>query len=339
MILVTGSNGLIGSHLLYYLTSKGNRVRALVRDKSRINTIKKIFGYYTTKPGELFEKIEWAEGDVTDYDSLEETFADVTQVYHTAAYVSFNPRNAPLIYDTNIKGTANIVNICLVKKNIKLCHISSIAALGINETGGLINEETLWKPTKNLSAYSLSKYHSEMEVWRGITEGLNAVIVNPSVVLGPGDWDKSSAAFIKKLSNGFKYYTSGINGFVDVNDVAMAMITAMESNVSSERFIISAENLSYREIINLIARYCNNPEPTIKANVFILKILQKVESFKTFLFNTEPLITKDIVSISKNISQYSNSKSKEILQINYKSITESLNDVCVLLKKEKQQLH
>jgi nucleoside-diphosphate-sugar epimerase len=341
MILITGSSGLVGSHLLYYYAEKGEKIRALIRDHKKKDSVLRTFSYYSPSSEKLLDNIDWYIGDVTDPSSLEEALIGIDYVYHTAAFVSFNHRNKKKIFDTNVRGTANIVNLCLEKEIKKLCYVSSIAALGQNENGAPVTEDILWKPSKKVSAYSLSKYHSEMEVWRGITEGLNAVIVNPSVILGPGDWSKGSPAFFEFASKGLKYYTNGANGFVDVRDVVQGMVKAMESNITSERFTLSSDNLSYFDFFSLLSSSLGNKPPYKKANNLILLVAQKFESMRSFIFNTEPKLTRDTINISKKTTGYSNSKSIEILGIKYKPIKESVFEIGSLYLSEKtiQRLH
>jgi nucleoside-diphosphate-sugar epimerase len=336
MILVTGSNGLVGSHLLYHLTAQGIRVRALIRDTHKIPLVEHTFAYYTKTPQQLMELIDWAEGDVTDIYSLEKAMECIDKVYHTAAFVSFLPRHRNKIFDTNIKGTANVVNLCIEKKVNKLCFVSSIAALGQNENGEPITEDILWKPSKNISAYSLSKYHSEMEVWRGITEGLNAVIINPSVILGPGDWKKGSQAIFAAAEKGIPFYPKGTNGFVDVRDVVEGMVNAMDSDISAERFTLSAENLSYGSFLTYIAEAFNNKPPTKKVNNLFLSVVQKLEFLRSVIFNCEPRITSDMVTISQHNTYYSNQKSKDKLRLNYKSIKDTIGEISSIYKMEKK---
>ncbi len=183
MIVVTGGTGLVGSHLLYELTSRGFQVKALKRESSNINQTLRIFEYYSENAPALFAKIEWVNGDILDRISLDENINEGDEVYHTAAFVSFVPSLKRKVFNNNIIGTENIVNVCLSKKARKLIHVSSVAALGSSIDKLPVTEDLIWSPSKKHSNYSISKFHSEMEVWRGIEEGLNAVILNPSIIL------------------------------------------------------------------------------------------------------------------------------------------------------------
>ena len=190
MIVVTGGTGLVGAHLLYDLCKKHEHVRALKRQNSDLKQVKKTFFYYSHDAENLFQKIEWVNADVTDYFSLEDAFKDAKQVYHVAAMVSFHEKDNRKMMEINVKGTANVVNAALHHKIEKLCYVSSIAALGRPDANELATEETPWKDSDKSTAYSISKYKAELEVWRGIEEGLNAVIVNPSVILGPAKFSQ-----------------------------------------------------------------------------------------------------------------------------------------------------
>jgi dihydroflavonol-4-reductase len=191
MILVTGGTGLVGSHLLYDLVKSGASVRALKRAGSDLKGVLKTFSFYSQVPEELFSRIQWVEGDIEDMASLEDAMEGADKVYHCAAIVSFLPQDRSAMLRVNVEGTANVVNACLQKQVSKLCHVSSIASLGRNSTSDLVNEETHWKTSPQNSWYAISKYGAEREVWRGAEEGLKVVVVNPSVILGPGSWNKS----------------------------------------------------------------------------------------------------------------------------------------------------
>lgn len=334
MIFVTGGSGLLGSHLLFDLLSQGHPVKVLVRSAGSKQNILSTFGYYTTDPESLYRKIDWVEGDVTDIYSLSEAFDNVDYIYHTAACVSFNPKDKKKIYQTNVEGTANVVNLCLEKGIRKLCFVSSIASLGSTEDGSPVNENVLWKPTKNASDYSVSKFKSEMEVWRGITEGLNAVIVNPSVILGPGNWGFGSSSFFPVVAKGFKYYTYGSNGFVDVRDVSKAIIKLMESEISGERFLISAENIGFKELFTQIANALNVAPPTIFANPLLSSLAWRIEAIKAKLLFSQPKITRNTIISSHKKSLFTSLKISEAIGIEFRSIENSIKEIAEFYKKD-----
>jgi len=316
MVLVTGGTGLLGAHLLYRLASAKMKVRALTRLLSNIQRTRKIFSYYCNNPDELIESIDWVEGDISDLFALSDALENVTQVYHCAAYVSFSKKNKSRMFNINVNGTANLVNLLLTKENIKLMHVSSIAALGVNQSGKAITEETRFAIDGTNSLYSLSKYFSELEVWRGITEGLNAVIVNPSVIIGPGNWDSGSALLFHTIAKKMKYYTNGTSGYVGVEDVVSIMLQLMESECKDEQFIISSENLDYETFFSLISDSLNNQPPSKQLTPQLVKLAYFGDTIISFILNREPKLTKSAIrTIFKKLS-YSNEKI--ISQLNYK---------------------
>ncbi|MFC2151448.1 NAD-dependent epimerase/dehydratase family protein [Bacteroidota bacterium] len=334
MILVTGGTGLVGSHLLYELVKLNKSVKAIIRNRDKIQLVKKVFSYYSEDPDGLINKIQWIDGDVLDVYSMEDAFNGVKKVYHCAAIVSIGGKNKDELLSANIQGTENIVNLCIDHKINKLCHVSSIASLGESLNGDLITENTKWNASKNRSAYSVSKYKSEMEVWRGIQEGLNAVIVNPSVILGPGFWNSGIGSLFTRAAKGLKYYTAGSTGFVDVRDVSEVMIKLMESDISSERFIINSENLVYKTLFDQIAEVMQVKKPKKKATKNLLIAALALDSIASMFGFKKKEITKDVIRASLSTSKYSNEKIKNTIGQNFISIKESIQDVADKFNKE-----
>ncbi len=335
MILVTGSSGLLGSHLLYELASKGKKIKALVRNLESKKEILQTFSFYTPNPDLLLQQLEFAIGDVLDVFSLLDALEGVEQVYHCAAMVSFSPKDADRMLKTNIEGTANVVNACLEKKIKKLCHVSSVAALGKAMDNDEVTEETFWKNSSENSVYSISKYSSEREVWRGVQEGLQAIVVNPTVILGPGNWEKGSSNLFRSSKKGMKFYTHGITGFVDVRDVASCMIQLMESSISNERFIITSENIAYRDFFNWANSAFNNSVPTIYAYPFLSNLVWRLEKIICFFTQTEPLITRETTRSAHQQNYFSNHKVTAALQHVFIPVKESINHTCSCLSKIK----
>jgi nucleoside-diphosphate-sugar epimerase len=334
MILVTGGTGLVGSHLLFDLVNQDKSVRAIIRDKNKINQVRKIFSYYSDDFENLIQRIDWVEGNVLDLYSLDQAFADVKKVYHCAAIVSFDGNDKAQLINSNVQGTENIVNLCLEKKIEKLCHVSSIASLGGSLNGDIIDEDSKWTTSKNHSAYSESKYKSEMEVWRGVQEGLNAVIVNPSVILGPGFWNSGSGSLFSKAAKGMKYYTSGGTGFVDVRDVSDVMIQLMESEINGERFVLNTENLKYKELFDLIADEMGVKKNQKEATESLLKIAAIADNVASKLKIKKREITKDVVRSSMSVSSYSNNKILNEIGIKFIPINESIRRIAEKYKNE-----
>lgn len=335
MILVTGGTGLVGSHLLLDLVKKGGRVRALRRKGSNTDEVRKIFSYYSDQADELFSKIEWKDGDLLDVFSLSEAMEGITQVYHCAAIVSLNPKDGDKMIFNNVTGTANMVNAALENKIQKFCHVSSVAALGI-EIGKEISEETHWNDKTNFSAYAISKYLSENEVWRASQEGLPIVIVNPSVVIGPGNWKRSSGDIFKVANKGMSWYSSGGIAYVDVRDVAKAMQLLTESGIRNERFIVSSENMPYKKFIGLVCAGIGKPLPNKKAGSLMLEFVWRADKIRSQLIGTRNLITKEIARYATMDLSYSNKKIKNTLSFDFIPIARSISDTSTHFLSDKK---
>lgn len=337
MILVTGGTGLVGSHLLWHLLQKGEKVRAIHRPGSDLQQVRKVFGY--GKPAgtgkeraksaatlnELFDRIEWFPADMLDPVSLSEAMEGVSKVYHCAAIISFDPSERKQTIKSNVDTTAAIVDLCLEFGVKKLCHVSSVSAIGSRYDGEPVTEEDLWRHSKRRTGYSISKFYSEMEVWRGINEGLNAVIVNPSVILGPGNWHRGSGRFFAAVIRGMKYYTEGMTGFVDVRDVCQCMIFLMESDISAERFILNGENIYYRDLFNMIADALGKPRPTTYASKRLVELGWRLEWLRSRLTFSKPNLTKETARGGRSISRFSNQKIKEATGHEFIPINETIS--------------
>ncbi len=334
MIVVTGATGLLGSHLLYQLAEKGEKVKALKRANSETATTQKIFSYYSRESKKLWEKIEWVDSDILDIHALLDVIEKGDKVYHTAAIVSFDPEKKDEIFETNVTGTANVVNACLQKKAEKLAYVSSIAALGRTSHTDTTNEETEWKPGNKISPYAQSKYEAEREVWRGMAEGLKAVIINPSVILGPGDFSKGSIKMFPTVYNGLKFYTGGMNGYVDVNDVARALILLMDGKISNDRFIVSAENISYKDLFDMISQELNVKTPQRKAGKFLSELSWRIFKVHSMITGKEPLITRQTARTANNTYRYSNQKISNALRMTFTPIRETIKKTAEIFLRE-----
>ena len=331
MVLVTGGTGLVGSHLLFSLVKKGEKVRALKRNSSDIKNVGKVFSYYSIDHQQLASQIEWVDGDILDVCSLTEAMENVAVVYHCAAIISFDPKDNELMMKTNVTGTANIVNAALEKKVKKLCYVSSVAALG--EVRTEINETVFWKSSPKNSNYSISKYAAEREVWRGIEEGLNAVIVNPSVIIGGGDWDKSSSRMIRRAYKKISFYAEGVTGFVDVHDLTAIMIQLTEGNINKERFIVSSENLSYKDFFSVANACFGNKPPTIKVGKLLYEMAWRTANIKSYVTGKQTSITKEIARTACQKNYYSNKKIKDTLGFEFIPVKKSIEDTCRLFRE------
>jgi len=321
MILVTGGAGLVGSQLIRSLLSAGCRVRAIFNK--------------TPLPFFTEGQVEQYPCSILDVVGLEEVMQGVDEVYHCAAIVSYDPARKHELFTINVEGTINVVNAALNTGVKKLVHVSSVAALGRIKENVPVNENINWSEETSNSNYGRSKYLSELEVWRGIGEGLNAVIVNPVIILGDGDWNSGSSQIFKSMYNEFPWYTEGISGFVDVRDVAGAMIGLMQSNISSERFIISAENRSYHEIFNLIADGFGKKKPAKKVTPFIAAMVWRLEGLKKIFTGKSPLLTKETAAAAQASVTFDNKKLLQFLPgFKYRSIEETIEYTCGMMEKK-----
>ncbi len=320
MILVTGGTGLLGSHLIKALLSQNLRLRALYR-----NTIPSFAGA---------EKVNWVQADILDVIDLEDACRDVQQVYHCAGMVSFDPKQRRELFQVNVEGTANVVNACINAGVQKLLFVSSVSALGrIRETEA-INETMTWSEETSNSEYGKSKYLAEMEVWRGIGEGLHAVIVNPVIILGAGDWSKGSSGIFKSVYNEFPWYSDSVSGFVDVEDAVKAMILLMQSDITAQRFIISAENISYKALFDMIARSFGKKAPGKKVTPLFAAIVWRLEAIKASFSGKTPFVTKETSKTALAKVNFDNSKLlKALPSFAYTPLERSIERICAELKQ------
>jgi nucleoside-diphosphate-sugar epimerase len=256
----------------------------------------------------------------------------VDYVYHSAAIVSFHKSDRQEMMRANVEGTANIVNVALEKGVRKLCHVSSIAALGRAENDGVTDESTPWVNSRENSTYSVSKYNAEKEIWRGMEEGLDAVIVNPSIILGLAAPHKGSSQLFSKVWNGLKFYTSGVNGFVDVRDVSRLMIMLMESDISGERFVVNAGNVSYKEIFDRIAKAYNKPAPFLPVNRFMSAVAWRMFKAISLFTGKPPLVTKETARTAGSEYRYANEKIKDALDFSFIEIDKTIEETAINIK-------
>ncbi len=327
MILITGATGLVGSHIMLQLLEHNKKLRCLVRNANALQI-----------PSDKKHLVEIIEGDILDVIALEKAMQDVEQVYHCAAIVSFHPKEIQQLFQTNIEGTANVVNACIDAQVKKLCFISSVSALGRLRVGVEVDETMSWTEETSNSNYGKSKYLAEMEVWRGIGEGLKAVIVNPTIILGLSDWNKGSSKVFQTAYNEFPWYTEGVTGLVDVLDVAHLSIQLMESEITAQRFIISAENVPYRKLFDLIAEGFRKNKPTKKVTPFLASLVWRLEALKGKITGKAPLLTKETSNTAQAKVYFNNKKLLEALpNFKYQSIEKTVERLCKEYK-EKYQL-
>lgn len=322
MILVTGGTGFLGSHLLARLANEEVSVRALKRQNSSTEFLKIILAQ--TGKSDFFKKIEWVECDLLDYSSLLEATKDITHIFHAAASVSFLKKDFNDTITNNVRGTENLINAALINGVKRICHVSSIAALGNAENGELIDENTEWKTHKNNSSYSISKYYSELHVWRGFSEGLTGVIVNPSLIMGKG----MSFSDAVEMINKYPYYPCGSNGFIDVSDVVEIMTKlTLHTEITGERYILSAENLSLKQLVEYFLESTGKNLKSKKISKSSLKFFYVLLRVMNFIVNRKTVISKDMIRMITTDYAFSNQKIKTELSYNFKSVEETVKSL------------
>jgi len=332
MVLVTGGTGLLGSHILFHLVKNGERVKAIYRDFNSIQKVERLFSYYSKDSHKLCKDITWVEANILDIPSLEEAFESVTKVYHAAAFISFNPKDWSTLRKTNVEGTTNIVNLCLDKNITKLCYASSIAAIGKSTNNETVTEDNEWVDSE-LNVYAVSKHRAEMEVWRGSQEGLDVVIVNPGIILGPGNWNQGSGRLFKNAAKGMRSYFPGGTGFISANDVATIMIRLMNSTIKNERYITVAQNLSYKEVFSMISVSFGLPIPQKRIPIWVLECLWRIDWFLSYLLGKKRKLTKNTVKSLQNRQEFSHKKIKEVLQYEFEDLKTCIDVTCRILKE------
>ncbi len=337
MILVTGGTGLVGSHLLFSLAQSGKKIYALKRKNSSLVDLYRVFKHYSNKAEDLLKKIHWVEGDILNMEDSGAYMNDISEVYHCAALVSFDHSRRHEMMETNVRGTASIVDLCLQKGVNKFCFVSSISAIGPVGENGIADEESYWKNSRNASWYSWSKFNSELEVWKGMAQGLNVCIVNPSVILGLGSWSKGSGSLFSMIDGGQSFYTEGITGYVDVRDVVKVMTILMDKEIFGERFILNSENLGYKEIFMMIASGLEKKPPGIRAGRYLTSLGWRIQSLLSAFSGRSPVFTRELARASQNRKAYSNEKLVKTLGLKFIPVAESIQEICEAYKEKKSK--
>jgi dihydroflavonol-4-reductase len=337
-IFVTGGTGLVGSHLLLSLLQKGYRVRALRRSSSDLDQVRRTFAWYVEDYEVLLDNIEWVEGDLQDIYSIEPLLKGIAMIYHCAAMVSFSRESRKEMIETNVTGTANLVNAALSMGVSGICHVSSVSALGKSSGGELVTEETGWVPSRKNSGYSLSKFFSETEIWRGVAEGLDAVVVNPSIIVGPGNWKSGSPSFFRMIHRGMPFYTTGTTGYVDVRDVADVMILLTEpvnfATAKGNRFLLSSENLTFHDFFTRIALSLNRPAPVVKATRHILSAVWRLLAVVSLVTGKPAKITRETTASASGTTLFDGSKIETAFSFRYRKVQEAIDHTALIFLKE-----
>ena len=324
MLFVTGGTGLIGSFLLQELQARGLVVRALHR------------GAVPPAVAAMAAGTEWVQGDLLDTELLHQCLTpDVTHVLHCAGLVSYAPQDEDALLAINVAGTAAVVDACLARPGLRLAHVSSVAALG--ETGSrtaagtlaapvVVDETATWDLGAAHGAYATSKYLGELEVWRGVAEGLSAVVVNPSVVLGPGDWGRSSTRLLRYAAQEHWFYTPGLVNFVDVRDVVAHLLhlALARPDLSGERFLLSAGALSLGNFLAAAAADFGKKPPTVPVPDWAAEIIWRFEHARAVLTGARPLITKDTARAGRRPIRYDGRKAEIATGLPYRPLAETI---------------
>ena len=336
MILVTGGSGFLGAHLLVQLSAFDKKIIAVKRASTNLNYVKKVFELEGA--AHRFANIEWKDLDLFDVYAIENGLNGIEQIYHCASEVSFDPKEHRKMIENNVKITANLANAALFCGIKKFMHVSSIAALGRSVQEEIIDESRIWKTDPVNSKYGLSKYKSEMEVWRAYEEGLPVIIVNPAVILGYCPWNEGSGKIFDRAFTGMKYYTNGYTGWVDVKDVATCMIRLMQRDINGERYILSSENKEFKWVFDSIAELMNKPKAKKKANLGLAKWLIVAEKWKSKITGKPPLITKETIKNAILQCNYINEKIKNELDFEFKPVGNSIKETAKLYLEERKKV-
>ena len=325
MIFVTGGSGLVGSFLIPALVARGLPVRALYRNQIPISKVT--------------QAVEWVEGDVRDSALLRTALESVSHVFHCAGLVSYAPQDEEALLQVNVEGTAAVVDACLQRPGLRLCQVSSVAALGgaaaetaetlVSAAPRVLDEQSKWDLGAAHGAYATSKYLAELEVWRGISEGLSAVMVNPSVILGPADWSRSSTRLFRYAWEQHPFYTPGSLNVVDVRDVVEMMLhLTLDSATSGERYVLNGGTLPLQEFLSQAAACFGKKPPTIAVPDWAAETIWRLEHVRAVLTGARPLITKDTARAGRRPTTYRADKVQRATGRSFRPLHETIEWCC-----------
>ena len=318
-VLVTGGTGFLGAYIIGELVRSGYAVRAIHRQGA--------IPFFL--PPHIREEVEWLHCDVRDPLGLEDAMTGMDAVIHAAAKISFSARERRELWSTNIEGTANVVNAALERNIRRFLYVSSVAALGRTASSEEVTEEKSWEKSPYNTNYAISKFHGEMEVWRGMGEGLPAVIVNPSTILGYGDWNNTSCAIFRSVYNEFPWYTEGINGFVDVQDTARAIVRLLQTDIHGERYILNGDNWSWRHLFETMAKEFGKKPPTREATPLLAGIAWRAEKVKSLFTGRRTLLTRESARVAASSTCFSSGKFLRLLpDFRFTPLEETIRTAC-----------
>ncbi len=335
MNLVTGATGILGSHVVLKLLQNNKPVIACKQKNSDLKKIAKLFSYYTKDDKDLFQKIEWRDIDVCDIFSIEQALEGISNVYHCAGFVSFNKKDRNKLFKINESGTSNLLAACMHKKINGFCHVSSIATINNLDYKEALHENVFWKTSGKESDYALSKYNAEREVWRAIEEGLNAIIVNPGVILSPGFWNQSSSKLFGMCYKGNKFYTDGLAGYISATDTASIMVELMDKKQFANRYILVEGNYTFKQIFDMILSNFGKQKTTVKAGRTILQMGRFFDYISSKITSKDQILSGAIVNAALNEQTFLNSKIKETLHFKFTPISHQINEICRFFKEDR----
>jgi len=328
MILVTGGTGFVGTYLLYELLKGNSSIKSTYRKEKNKELTEEFFKLKDLNHPKLFNKIIWVKMDLTEMSSLDELYSGINIIYHCAAFVSLAKRHKNLLMETNVEGTSNIINYAIKHKIKKILFISSIASIGAKDYDSIINEDHSWNHKINHTDYALSKYKSELEVWRGSQEGIPAVIVNPGFIIGSHFWNRSSSSIFKRIYNGLKFYPTGKISLVSVEDVVIASIKLMNSKIQNERFILVSENMNYKEFLDLISKNLGKSLTKYPLKKPLLYIIYFFDIILSFLRIKKRFMSKALISTFNNNQEFNGNKIKKFISFKYEKIDKKVKEIC-----------
>jgi dihydroflavonol-4-reductase len=335
--LVTGATGIIGSHVALQLLLQGQEVTAVRQRNSDLARVQRLFAFYTPTHEELFQKIKWIELDILDVFAIEDALEQINVVFHCAGFVSFRRADRKKLFLINEQGTRNMVNASLQKKVAAFCHVSTIGTVNNAEYPFALHEGVFWKTSGKESDYAISKYNAEREVWRGMEEGLNIVIVNPGVVLSPVFWQQSSSQIFERCYNGNKFYTDGQSAYVAATDVSIIMVELVKRRIFGQRFIVIENNYTFKKIFDLVHGCLKKPAARYRVSDTTLKIMGFVHRFFYGLIGKDPLLTKSLINAALNRQSYINEKVKNTLGFTFEPVDKTIRKICEFYLKERQK--
>lgn len=326
MDLVTGATGIVGAHLVSALLASGRSVRAIARDPKKIAHLHQVLAHYGLQEHDISERLELVNVDILDVSAVNECVIGIEHLYHSAAMVSFTPHEKDLMWKVNVDGTGNLINASIATNVKRFCHVSSVASIGRDPNGEMSTENSPFEDAPHVSPYSHTKYHAELEIFRGIAEGLDAFMVNPSVIIGPGLVGQSSMAMVDKVRNGISFYPSGTAAIVDARDVAQALISGSEKARTGERYLLVGEHLPYKELFKTIAEISGTRPAKRVLPHWLLNIAWRLEATRTFFFRSHPFITKHTAHSACSHYRYDNTKAKTELGVEFRTVQKAVEN-------------